>query len=234
MSYRIEQDFQYVGNDYWHWGAWIEGEDAELDKVTEVVWILHPSFKRQRVVSRQRSDKFRLQTAGWGIFLLRAEIVLADGDRELLKHNLRLEYPSTSEPGASAQSTASALPERPWTVFLSYSTQDTKVAAILRNGLAKEGLEVVDQTNLAPGVPFSETLQRLMERADCVVCIVAEDEISPLVNDEIKAAIASAKPTWVLLGSSASSANVPSGARTIALDLNGLDPSVIAKTVRSG
>ena len=68
MSYRIAQDFEYVGNDYWRWSAWIEGSDAELDKVKEVVWILHPSFSQPRVVSKQPSDKFRLKTGGLGYF----------------------------------------------------------------------------------------------------------------------------------------------------------------------
>jgi len=31
MKYRIAQDFEYVDKDYWHWWAWIEAEDAELD-----------------------------------------------------------------------------------------------------------------------------------------------------------------------------------------------------------
>ncbi len=68
MSYRIGQDYEYVGKDYWRWSAWIEADGAELDNVKQVVWILHPSFKEPRRVTKERASKFRLQTAGWAYF----------------------------------------------------------------------------------------------------------------------------------------------------------------------
>jgi hypothetical protein len=234
MSYAIAQDFDYVGNDYWRWRAWIEAEDAELDKVKEVVWILHPSFKEARVVARAKSNKFRLQTAGWGTFLLRAEVVLKDGEKRLLRHNLQLEYPETSEARPPQRPTAAAKPSGSQTVYLSYSTQDSRVAAKLRAGLQSAGLEVLDQTRLSPGEPWSEALSRMMVKSDAVLGLVCEDEISPWVSGEIKAAVASSKPALVLLASGASSAGLPSDVRTLAVDVNRLDPTAIAESLRPG
>ena len=232
MSYRIAQDFEYSGKDYWHWWAWIEADDAELDKVKEVVWILHPVFSLSRVVAKQRSDKFRLQTAGWGIFLLRAEVVLADGEKRLLKHNLRLEYPSEANP--PHRSTASPPASRPMTIYLSYSAQDLRVAAKLRGGLQSAGFEVLDQTRLDPGEPWSEALRRMITQADTVVGLIGEDDISPFVSAELKAAAASSKPVLVLLAAGASSVGLPDDIRTLAIDANRPDVTAIAALLRSG
>jgi hypothetical protein len=221
MSYRIAQDFEYVGKDYWRWWAWIEADDAELDKVKEVVWLLHPSFKQPRRVATERSDNFRLNTAGWGIFLLRAEVVLANGEKRQLTHNLRLEYP---EP---------APVRRPRKVYLSYSQQDSRVAAKLRAGLENAGLEVLDQTRLSESEPMSEALRRMMEQCDVVIGLLCEDEISPWVSDEIKTAVTSSKPTFVLLPAGASSVELPKGVQTLTVDVDRLDPTAIAEFLRS-
>jgi hypothetical protein len=63
---------------------------------------------------------------------------------------------------------------------------------------------------------------------------VCEDEISPWVSGEIKAAVASSKPALVLLASGASNAGLPSDVRTLAVDVNRLDPMAIAESLRSG
>jgi TIR domain/YEATS family len=219
MSYRIAQDFQYVGNDYWRWWAWIEAEDADLDKLEEVVWILHPSFKQSRVVKRQRPDKFRLETAGWGTFLLRAELSLPDGEKLTLKHNLRLEYPESSEAAASEKV------RRAPTIYLSYSTQDVREAEKVRARFMTAGLQVFDQTQLRPGDPWNEALGRMMAQSDAAVGLVCEDEISPWVSSEIKAALAASKPTLVLLGPSASNVKLPSDVKTLTFDVNQFERS---------
>lgn len=97
MKYKIGQDFDYVGNDYWRWSAWIDAEDAQLDRVTQVVWILHPTFRNPRVASTDRAQKFMLKTAGWGTFRLRAEIKLDNGESVSVSKNLKLEYPQDAQ-----------------------------------------------------------------------------------------------------------------------------------------
>jgi len=228
MSYRIAQDFEYVGNDYWRWSAWIEANEAELDRVKEVVWILHPSFKQPRRVSRARADKFRLKTAGWGIFLLRAEVILADGTKLPLKHNLRLEYREESGKEPPFPSTMGAP-----TIYLSYSTEDSRAAAKLRTGLENAGLKVFDQSRLGPGDPWNDTLRRMIAQSDAVVGLAGEEEISPWVGAEIEAAVASSKPAWLLIAEGASTGGLPSNVRTLTVDVDRLDPAAIAESLRS-
>lgn len=230
MSYRIAQDYEYAGKDYWHWSAWIEADRAELDNVKQVVWILHPSFREPRRTTKERASKFRLQTAGWGIFLLRAEVELTNGEKLQLKHQLRLEYPDLpeTEPPRSL-----AVTSRQPTAYLSYSTQDSRAAAKLRAGLETVGLQVFDQTRLAAGEPWSEALQRMMAQCDAVVVLVGEDEVSSLVSADIQAAIASAKPTFAIVAADAPSISLPRDVRILQGGVDGFDPATIANFVQS-
>lgn len=72
---------------------WIDGQDAELDKISHVVYTLHPTFPNPVQTVGNRLTKFRLETAGWGIFHLYAKVVHEDGKETYLEHNLELEYP---------------------------------------------------------------------------------------------------------------------------------------------
>ena len=231
MSYRIGQDFSYSGNDYWRWWAWIDGDEPELDNIVEVTWLLHPSFSQSRRVTKERGTKFRLETSGWGTFLLRAELALRDGDKRLLKHNLRLEYPENLT--AVAPEKMVATPSNEPTVYLSYSTEDLKVAAELRAGLGTAGFEVLDQSRLSAGAPLSESLQRMIAQADILLALIGGEEISPWVSFEIKAAVASSKPTLVLVPSGASISGLPPDIQTHTVDLKRIDPAEIANLLRS-
>jgi len=194
VTYRIAQDYDYVGKDYWRWRAWIEADPEELDKVTEVVWILHPTFPRARIPIKDRSTNFRLETAGWGTFLLRAEVELADGDSKSLKHPLRLEYPDEKETAPSRNVGAAAPRRRPPTVFLSYSMEDLHTAAKVRDELQKADFKVLDQTQLREGEHSKDAIQRMLAQSDGIVGIVGEDGVSSFVKAEIESAVASAKP----------------------------------------
>jgi hypothetical protein len=229
MSYRIAQDFEYVGKDYWRWSAWIEGDDAELNKVKEVVWILHPSFKRTRIATNDRNNKFRLRSAGWGTFQLKAEVLLADGDTLLLKRSLKLEYPEGS--GHSQDFIPSK--ERPPTVYLSYSTEDSRVVAKLRTGLESAGLKVLDQTRVVAGEPYSEALRRMITESDGIIGFVSEGDVSPWVSAEIKTAASYAKPTLVLFAEGASTAGLPNDIHARQVDVNDLNSTEIAGLLRS-
>jgi len=233
MTYRIAQDFEYVGNDYWRWWAWIEAEGTELDKVKEVIWILHPTFNQSRVRVTDHSSKFQLRTAGWGTFLLRAEVVLKDDEKQLLKHNLRLEYPKplTSPPADGPSGVPT--PVRPLTVFLSYSAQDSRDASKLRQSLRKAGLDVLDQTRIDPGELLSDALKRMISQADAVVGLIGDDEISPWVSQELETAVGQDKPAFVLLSPQANAIAVPSGVRRIEIDVSQLDSSQIVDLLRS-
>lgn len=232
MSYRIAQDFEYVGHDYWRWWAWIEAEPDELDAVQEVAWILHPSFSQSRVVARDRADGFRLETAGWGTFLLRAEVLRKDGEKHQLRHKLRLAYPEGTESPAPSRSLAGDGVHSPRKVFLSYSTLDARAAARLRTGLEQAGLTVLDQSRLGAGEPWNEALQRMIAQSDAVVGLVGEDEVSPWVSAEMQTGMAAAKPTLALLGSGASRAGLPGNVRMLEVDVNRIDPGSIVEMLK--
>lgn len=228
MSYQIAQDFEYAGNDYWRWWAWIEADDAELDAVQAVVWILHPTFKQSRVLIADRASKFQLKTAGWGTFLLRAEVALKCGEKHLLKHNLRLEYPEPSAGTPQTRTGDAMRAARQLTVFLSYSVQDTRAAARLRESLKKAGLDVLDQTRIEAADSPGDAVKRMIAQSDAVVALITDDEISPWVRDELAAASTSDKPSFALLSRQASGAGLPGAVHTLQVDASESDASKIA------
>lgn len=93
MTLRIEQGFKYQGEDWWRWWIWLEGSEVELDQVDHVVYMLHPTFPSPVRTIKERSTQFRLETAGWGVFLIRAKVMLKQGKEVSLSHQLVLEYP---------------------------------------------------------------------------------------------------------------------------------------------
>jgi hypothetical protein len=233
MTLRIAQDFEYAGNDYWRWRAWIEAEQAELDLVKEVTWILHPTFKQSRVTVADRASKFELKTAGWGTFLLRAEVLLKNGDSSKLKHQLRLEYPDASTGESSEGAAAMRSAGHPLKVYLSYSTHDRSEAARVREELEKAGLDVLDQTRTSPGTLLAAAVRVQIGRADAVVALVT-DEISPWVRDELVSAASFGKPAFALLWPQASHVGLPADIQSVRVDAGGPSSSQIAELLRTG
>lgn len=91
MAIRIEQGFEYQGEDWWKWWIWVEGPAEELDQINCVTYILHPTFPNPVREVKDRATKFRLETSGWGVFLIRAKIKHRNGKETVLTHQLRLE-----------------------------------------------------------------------------------------------------------------------------------------------
>ena len=93
MALSIQQEARYLDHDYWKWSVWLEGAPEELDDVERVVYILHPTFHDPVREVRDRATKFRLDTAGWGTFTIRAKAIHRDGRETALRHDLVLLYP---------------------------------------------------------------------------------------------------------------------------------------------
>ncbi|RJQ46104.1 MAG: hypothetical protein C4538_07365 [Nitrospiraceae bacterium] len=93
MSIKINQEFKYQGNDWWKWWIWVDGSDDELDQIDRVTYYLHPTFPDPVRTITDRKTMFRLETAGWGVFRIRAKAVKKNGEEIQLSHNLVLEYP---------------------------------------------------------------------------------------------------------------------------------------------
>ena len=131
MTLRIVQDSRYVPTDYWEWSVWLAGEARELEEVEQVTWFLHPTFDPSVVVSRSRENGFRLDTEGWGTFVIRAIVRHLDGRETKLRHWLELFYPDGEGPARrrprlppadqtpnlfTLGKAAPFVSERPWTV----------------------------------------------------------------------------------------------------------------------
>ena len=89
----IQQTEKYAGDDWWDWSVWIESSDAELDNVSHVEWRLHPTFPDPVRKVSDRQSKFRLDTGGWGTFVVHAVVYMKTGSVERLRHQLQLVYP---------------------------------------------------------------------------------------------------------------------------------------------
>ena len=97
---KIKQDQRYLGEDWWSWSVWIEGEPAELDAIVKVVWHLHPTFPEPDRTHTNRQEQFRLESAGWGCFRIRADAFLTSGGTRRLEHDLTLLYPNGTRTAA--------------------------------------------------------------------------------------------------------------------------------------
>lgn len=93
MTLKLKNTWNYNGNDWWHWEAFLDdGGSGELADVANVQYVLHETFPNpiQRIDTPENG--FRLQTAGWGTFRLKAFVHFKDGSKQKLIHEIKLEY----------------------------------------------------------------------------------------------------------------------------------------------
>ena len=64
---------------YYKIRIWLESESEEiLDKVSKVVYHLHPTFPNPDRIVKTRENNFKLEEYAWGQFLLKADVFLYD------------------------------------------------------------------------------------------------------------------------------------------------------------
>src|SRR5215467_18289 len=80
MSLHLEQSVHEARASWWEWSVWIEGGATELEQVREVLYTLHPTFRQPVRKVTDRNTKFRLESAGWGEFMVFATVRLETGD----------------------------------------------------------------------------------------------------------------------------------------------------------
>jgi hypothetical protein len=73
---------------YYRWVLWLEGDDSDLDQVSSVRYILHPTFEREYAESSNRSDNFRIDARGWGSFYVDVRIRFNAGFEERISYFL--------------------------------------------------------------------------------------------------------------------------------------------------
>lgn len=93
-NYKIAQGYDYKGDDYWDWWVWVESSDVNLDKIDNVIYNLHYTFREPVRTIKTRENKFKLKTSGWGVFTIYARLNFKDNSVLELEHELELYYPS--------------------------------------------------------------------------------------------------------------------------------------------
>ncbi len=201
MSYRIEQEQTYLGRHRWRWGTWISAPDPKLDRIAKVTWLLHHTFPNPVVETTDRAQRFKIALTGWGVFQIRAELELVDGGRQQLSHWLQLSYPNEGSAPLRGAPSKGGPPEKPDhtpqgpRVFLSYGSEDARLAAQVKSAMREHGFDVRDAAEIGPGDPFKAAVQKMIRESDLVLGLVTNEFASPHVIAELNAAEQSAKPT---------------------------------------
>src|ERR1700686_3429593 len=102
MSLEIKQSATYKGGDRWDWSVWVDGTKAEMEKVRSVTYRLHETFPDPVRVRTSRSEKFRLDSSGWGEFTILVNID-AGGKKIVRRHYLKLEESKIAQPQAATE-----------------------------------------------------------------------------------------------------------------------------------
>jgi transcription initiation factor IIF auxiliary subunit len=205
MAYRIDQSEKYIGRDYWNWSAWIEASSEELDELDSVTWILHPTFSPSRIENRSRETKFRLDSAGWGTFVLRAQLNFkGQTDSRTISRMLKLTYPDNEGPETAQDAPRSSLRFNKTaagnpTIYLSYSSEDERQAQQVRMNLKEIGAEVVDARSISAGLPVEAAVRKMIRESDAVMSVLGSDYTSPNVVAEMKMAKLEQKPIVAVL-----------------------------------
>jgi hypothetical protein len=190
MSITVKQESIYKGNNWWQWAVWLDGSANELDKISRVVYTLHPTFPTPVRRVDNRKEKFRLDSAGWGEFEIYIDIVYKDGRTRKRKHWLKLEYPKPEKRtvGMRQAEVKSELAKKP-VLFLSSTLADADVAGIMRRILSKYGISVVSPEKILAGVPLEKMVDEIISDADIAVFVIS-GRPSLWMNREIEAALA--------------------------------------------
>ena len=83
------------GSRWFQWKVFVDAPSGELGSIEEVTYTLHPTFPNPIQIRKEKTNKFALESSGWGEFTIRADIHFRDGHEETLTHwlNLEAEWP---------------------------------------------------------------------------------------------------------------------------------------------
>ena len=81
---------KYDGRQYYQWRVFIDEPENVLDTIQRVRYLLHPTFPEMIQFRCDPSNKFALQSSGWGGFNLSIEITYRDKREDEVQHYLDL------------------------------------------------------------------------------------------------------------------------------------------------
>jgi YEATS family/TIR domain len=166
----VKQRSDYQGNDWWNWSVWIDAPEKQLDQIQYVEYTLHPTFAERVRRVTDRGTKFRLDSAGWGEFMIGLEIQEKDRHSFKRQHWLTLDYPEqTAKPSRLEPKEKK---ERP-TVYISGSISDLNFSTVLAKSLEVQGFEVLKKEDVSSDLPWDRVMTLLMEQADLVVMLIS-------------------------------------------------------------
>jgi len=200
VTLRIEQDSRPKDEGYpgfalaWDWWAWIEGTTAELDKVDQVMWILHPTFPNPIRTTADRGSNFTLKTSGWGVFVLKAKVFLKSGATRQLEHLISFapqrKSRATGKQTASERETTRGLDK----LAVFYPPEDADLGALVMENLRGLAIEPLDPT--ATDTPLAMTVGH----ADGVVLVSRDKAGSRIMTSGRAIATELGKPVLSLTG----------------------------------
>jgi TIR domain/YEATS family len=180
----------------WDWAVWIEGPTEKLDEIDHVDYILHPTFPQPIRTVRERSTGFRLDSRGWGEFLIHVEIATKDG--QILDLDHWLTFRDTT--GTDARSDLDRYSPGELTVFVSYSRADFRVFKVFRKVLEDHKLKVVTADASRLGQPWEREIKSLIGSAHAVVALLSEEPSRWVVSEIAEAQRQHVTVVPVLLG----------------------------------
>jgi hypothetical protein len=169
----VNQKSVYRGNDWWEWSVWIEASAERLDQIEYVEYKLHPTFPEQVLRHTNRREKFRLDSEGWGEFMIAVEIKNRNGERHKRQHWLTLEYPAQTSMNPISSSTSSSGEDSRPTIFLSAGVTDLRLGNALGSALEQQGFEVLKMENASPSVPWERSIALMTKQADLMVVLIS-------------------------------------------------------------
>ena len=168
--------------DYYKWAIWIENGESDISEIDYVEYLLHSTFKNRLRKATNLSDKFKIESSGWGEFNIEITVVKKNGERLQLSHWLTL------GDGYESVNVKSEAPELKLSkVYISHSDADTRTAQQLEYMLTDLGMDVVSASDVDPGNSIEDYIIDSITSSDAVITINSENE-SDWQKAEIKIA----------------------------------------------
>jgi transcription initiation factor IIF auxiliary subunit len=91
-------DYSDHETDWFYWTIIIETDPEEfLQYIKSVRYHLHPTFPQKEITISDRHTNFKLESRGWGEFIIKLDIILKDNKKATVTHYLALGGSSKEE-----------------------------------------------------------------------------------------------------------------------------------------